>query len=405
MKFTDAQTEKFFLNLAKISLLIISIPATWYMVSLVYPDKVGESLFIQAGIIILKLAGIFMIEGAFMYFWQKVQTNRNAQNTQDTQQYTYVAAAWIMFALLVIVGLIHGEGLVALVLRFVIALLLFITTNDKLSYMRNKVNEALYKGERRTRKVMEAQKQADERIQLAVISRATTMQLEMVNGSPVIADRIQGVAEAQMQTALLQQTHRHTLNAGQKSVPTSGVIEGIILSETQSTDPDTQNTVPASQPAQRDGVVYAQRSTGQWAWCCDVCSVCSDSQSQRKPKTYSTQLAANKAYGGHAGGASHTQKLLTYTQDAETVQTADTQSTDDYALYTESDGQWHWECGLCKQHSVALFNTQAEAETNYAVHATDYKHTGNTGVVEEVVQGASYSLDGEDSGVEVTFSR
>lgn len=45
-----------------------------------------------------------------------------------------------------------------------------------------------------------------------------------------------------------------------------------------------------------------------------------------------------------------------------------------YAMFTETDGMWLWECGLCKDTSGVLYDTREDAQDAYSSHAADKKH-------------------------------
>lgn len=178
---TDAQFNKVVLWAAKIGILIISAPATIGIVDMIYDESGKEVILFGFDMLwLIKLAALVMIEGAFLYFWQLVQNLKNLQNRDEDEQTVYVICAWMMYGVLLVVGFLHGEGLITLVLRFAMGLLLFVSTNDKLTAMRRKVETERGKGKKDTNKIRRKRAKAEEDIQVALIERSKREQLLLI---------------------------------------------------------------------------------------------------------------------------------------------------------------------------------------------------------------------------------
>lgn len=183
---TDTKLRKIVLWIAKIATLIISAPATIGLVDTAYKDK-GVSLFV---VLLVKVASLLVVEGAFLYFWQLVEDTKSLQNKEEREQNVYVLSAWSMYVLLLVVGLLHGEGAAALIIRFAMGLLLFVATNDKLAAMQKKYEEERIKGKRKTRKERRKESQAEESISLALIEARKKAQIAAINNKSDLLDQV-----------------------------------------------------------------------------------------------------------------------------------------------------------------------------------------------------------------------
>lgn len=179
---TETQVEKLVLWLAKGATLVVSAPATLYVVSLYYKSDIK---LVQ---ILVQFAALLLIEGAFLYSWQRLENKKkNNQDSEDIKP--YVIGAWFMYAMLLGMGIVHGEGPAALFMRASIGLLLYYGTRDTLNKMTKREDQSLIAGDKLSRKAIKAAKEANEEIQLAVIHADKEARLEALNESTdLVAD-------------------------------------------------------------------------------------------------------------------------------------------------------------------------------------------------------------------------
>lgn len=183
---TTTQLKKIVLWVAKIATLVISAPATVDVVQDAYRDKPVHPIVL----FFVLLAALMLVEGAFLYFWQQVEDQTNLRNREEREQNTYVMAAWSMYLLLLFIGILHGEGAVALILRFTMGLLLYVTTNDKLSAMRKKFDDERTKGTRKTRKERRKEAQAEEDISIALIDARKKQQIAAISAKADLLEQV-----------------------------------------------------------------------------------------------------------------------------------------------------------------------------------------------------------------------
>lgn len=180
MNLTDAKLRKIVAWVAKIAILIISAPATVSMISRYYHTNSPVVL------VLVQVAGLVVIEAAFLYFWQLVEDAKSLQTREEGEQNVYVIAAWLMFGVLGLVGILHGEGVGFLVLRFSTGLLLFVSTNDKLAAMNRKLETDRSSGKRKSRKVRRAEQKARQDVDLHLIESKKKEQISAIDQSQIV---------------------------------------------------------------------------------------------------------------------------------------------------------------------------------------------------------------------------
>lgn len=177
---SNATIRKIVLWVAKIAILVLSAPATISVVGAAYHDM--PKLFGFVGTLwIIQLAAVVTVESAFLFFFQLVEDRTNLQHREEEEQNVYVYCAWAMYAVLLVIGLIHGEGVAALLVRFSMGLLLFVATNDKLAAMRRKIELDRSKGKKESRKVIQKRNKAEEKIMIALIERSAKEQIQAID--------------------------------------------------------------------------------------------------------------------------------------------------------------------------------------------------------------------------------
>lgn len=195
---TEAKVRKIILWVSKIAILVISAPATMGVVDLAYAGK-QISPFV---LFIIKVAVLVMVEGAFLYFWQLVEDNKSLQTKEEQEQNTYIISAWLMYLVLLIIGVLHGEGVASFIFRFAMGLLMFVSTNDKLAAMRRKYQSERASGKRESRKVRKAKANAEEEVVLHLVEKNKDQQIAAIDAQIDLLARVSAIATQQKILAL-----------------------------------------------------------------------------------------------------------------------------------------------------------------------------------------------------------
>lgn len=182
---SNATIRKVVLWVAKIAILVLSAPATISVVGEAYHDMPKLFGFVDT-LWIIQLAAVVTVESAFLFFFQLVEDRTNLQHREEEEQNAYVYCAWAMYLVLLIIGLIHGEGVAALLVRFSMGLLLFVATNDKLAALRRKIEQDQAKGKKESRKVIQKRNKAEEKIMIALIERSAKEQIQAIDNQSAL---------------------------------------------------------------------------------------------------------------------------------------------------------------------------------------------------------------------------
>lgn len=175
---SEVKQQKFVGWLAKAATIVVSAPATISVAKQAYAD-VAEPM--QSIVI---AACVMLVECAFVFFWLKTEGSKtNLQKDAQLQQ-GYVFGAWFMFGVLLYAGFLHGEGLLTFLFRASMGLLLFISTRDRLVQTKIKLEEQFAKGEYKSHKLVNAQRRADEQVEMEQIKRNKQMRLELIRKDP-----------------------------------------------------------------------------------------------------------------------------------------------------------------------------------------------------------------------------
>jgi hypothetical protein len=380
---SDAGIRKAVLWAAKIAILIISAPATLGVVSNIYASgKVEPVILLGVDFLwVVKLAVLVMVEGAFLYFWQLVEDNRSLQTREESEQNTYIISAWLMYAILLGVGLLHGEGFGSLIFRFAMGLLMFTATNDKLQAMRKKYELERASGKRKSRKVRRAEATAEETLALYIIGKNIEKQKEAVDNQTVLLTQV-GVVSAQKRILALNKME---------------VVEGEIILETRALpagNPST-NPVPAP-PAQPEAVstpvvetnndvveneCYTITKVGEdFVVSCKLCRYTVTKTAAESKNARTSAIRAASRHCGHHSKEEKEQAVVENSTNTVEIDFVDEQ----YVMYREvDDNLWIWECAICKESSPYQWVSKEDAQESYRVHAIDYQHIGNQTTVEK----------------------
>lgn len=147
---SESTQQKLIGFLTKLATLIISTPATISLATRAYPELNSYPLWQM----LVVVACVLLVECAFLFFWLRVDSYRINVN-QDSRHHVFnILASWIMYGVLLGVGLAHGEGMLALVFRASMGLMLLFSTYERLVTLRKQWDESVISGtayERRLR--------------------------------------------------------------------------------------------------------------------------------------------------------------------------------------------------------------------------------------------------------------
>lgn len=175
---SEAKQQKLVSWVAKIATLIVSAPATISVANQAYPEVEGFAKILVVG------ACVVLVEFAFLWFWLRVESNKANANKNESMQRGYVAGAWFMYAILLLAGLLHGEGAVAFLFRASMGFLLFVATRDRLLLTKAKLEDKFASGEYTSSKLLAAQRRADEQVAMQQIKKDKKLRLQLIEQDP-----------------------------------------------------------------------------------------------------------------------------------------------------------------------------------------------------------------------------
>ena len=171
---SEVKQQKLVGMIAKLAIMIVSAPATISIAKKAYADVEGIAQ------VVVVAACVMLVEAAFLWFWIKVNGVKSNVSRDEQTQSGAIAGVWIMYFVLLLVGVLHGEGMLALIFRASMGLLIFMDTRDKLLLTKAKIEERFANGEYFNRKLVSTQRKADEEVALKRIRKDKDIRLDMI---------------------------------------------------------------------------------------------------------------------------------------------------------------------------------------------------------------------------------
>lgn len=109
----------------KIFTVIITIPATWGVASLVY-----DSRLVGLPLLLVKTASVGVVDGVFM---ASIWIIEGRKTIADSEKIVNATIVWVLYAMLLFIAIENGEGAIGLIFRVAIAIYLLRITQATLA--------------------------------------------------------------------------------------------------------------------------------------------------------------------------------------------------------------------------------------------------------------------------------